>query len=415
MDDALGDVPAGDLLIADGRIAAVGTKVGPPSDAEIIDAADHIVLPGFVDTHFHMWNSVLRGLAHSGKGGFAATMRAIAPLFTPQDNVLGVRLATAQLIDGGVTAVHDWAHNILTPDHADAEISALADSGMAARFAYGYPQTATPDQPMDIAHLTSTAKRTMPGRLTLGACLRGPDRASATVWRREWDLARALGLPVTTHIASDTKAGALRGISQLAAADLLGPDTLMVHAVHASPEELAMLAKAGAPLSLSPWSELAVGYGLPQVAPALAAGVPIGLSIDNLVLAGQADMFAVMRLTADLASGMTEKQQAMPDHIALRWATIDGARALGLDSECGSLTPGKRADIQIVRADSLNTAAAADPVTAIVRTARPADVATVLIDGVTQKRNGRLLNIDVPALLTQATGRLGELRTIAGV
>lgn len=404
-----------DLLIQDGVIQRLGPALAAPEGATVIDGADHIVLPGFVDTHFHMWNSMLRGLSHSAKGGFAPTMKAVSGLFTPQDNALGVSLAAAQAIDSGITSLHNWAHNVIGPDHAEAEWAAMADSGLRGRFAYGYPQALAPGQAMDLEHLAAIAQRGTSGRVRLGACVRGPDRADAAVWRHEWTTLRRLGLPLSTHIASDRKAAALGGIDILAREGLLGPDTLMVHATHATPAQIARLAQARAPLSISPWTELAVGYGVPPVAAMAQTGVPMGLSADNVVLAGQVDMFAIMRLTADLAAGLRETQQAVDDRDILAWATRDGARALGLHRETGTLTPGKRADLMIVDAGSLNMRGARDPVTAIVRAARPADVRWVLIDGQVRKSDGQVRGFDRARLETRAVERMTQLRAAAGI
>lgn len=415
MEPAAAAMPASDLLIADGAIRRLGQGIAVPAGTRVIDGSGHIVLPGLVDTHFHMWNSILRGLSHSAKGGFAPTMKAVSSLFAPQDNALGVSLAAAQAIDSGITSIHNWAHNTIGPDHAEAEFAALADSGLRGRFAYGYPQALPPGKAMDLAHLAAMARRGGSGLVRLGTCLRGPDRSDEAVWRQEWAASRRLGLPLSTHIASDRKAAATGGIDTLAAQGLLGPDTMMVHATHATSAQLALLARSGAPLSISPWTELAVGYGISPVAAMARAGVPMGLSADNVVLAGQVDMFAIMRMTADLTAGLAETQQAIDDRTILQWATRDGARALGIDRDVGTIAPGKRADLIMVDGASINTRGASDPVTAIVRAARPVDVRLVMIDGEVRKADGKVRGFDRAQMDDRAAERLAQLRATAQI
>jgi 5-methylthioadenosine/S-adenosylhomocysteine deaminase len=404
--------PDSDVMVRGGRIEATARNL-PTGEAEVIDARGCILLPGFVDTHWHLWNTMARGLASSGKGGFAPTMAAISPLFAPADSACGVRLGLAEAVNSGITSVQNWAHNIRSPAHAEAEWAAMADSGVRGRFAYGYPQDLPRGRAMDLAHLRTMAARPR-GLVDFGICARGPDRSDDAVWQAEWDAARKLGLPITTHMASDAKAAALGGIARLAARGGLGPDVQLVHLTGASPADMARVAKAGSPVSISPWTEFEVGYGVPPVAALAEAGVTLGLSVDNMVLAGTADMFAVIKLAADLAAGQTATQNKVLPATALRWATADGASSLGM-AQVGRIAPGTRADLILVRADALNTAPAADPVALLSHAARPENVDTVLIDGVVHKRGGRLTRVDAATLRGEAETRIAAIRARAGI
>ena len=253
------------------------------------------------------------------------------------------------------------------------------------------------------------------GLVDLGVALRGPDRSAPAIWRRELTAARALGLPVTLHLASDRASAAKGFIAVMHAEKLLGPDVQIVHATHASKRDLALLKDAGSPLSISPWTELEVGYGVPMLGDMAASGVEMGLSVDNMVLAGQADMFSVMRLAIDLAAGQGEKQGVIPNRRALEWATIGGARGLGLASMTGSLTPGKRADIIAIDKGALHTMPVRHVDVMLTHAARPADVELVMIDGVVHKRDKRLVGIDVAALLAEADRTITQLRALAKV
>jgi cytosine/adenosine deaminase-related metal-dependent hydrolase len=403
-----------DVLVRDGRIVTVGAGLSA-SDAQVIDMAGHVVLPGLVDTHWHMWNTAARGLWRSGKGGFAPTTAALAKLFSPADAAIGVELALAEAVNAGITTVHNWAHNTRSPAHAEAELGAMIASGVRGRFAYGYPQDAARDRLMDLAHLATIARTEPSDLVSLGICARGPDRSDTAVWRAEWATARRLGLPISTHMASDAKAAALRGIAALAATDCLGPDVQLVHLTAASRADMDRVAQGGSPVSISPWTELEVGYGVPPIPDMIAAGLKIGLSVDNMMLAGSADLFSVMKLAADLARGVSRDQLVVADSDALGWATRIGAEGLGMAKSVGTIEPGKRADIIAVRFDALNLSPAADMASMLTHAARPENVALVMIDGVEHKRDGRLTRVDMPALQQRANVSIAQLRRSADV
>ncbi|MTD16352.1 amidohydrolase family protein [Nakamurella sp. YIM 132087] len=412
---AQGELSGADILVEDGTITAIGSVPDVPEGTEIIDAADCVALPGLVDTHWHMWNSVARGMAATAKGGFAPSMAALSPLFTPEHHALGVRLAIAEGLAAGITTVHNWAHNTRSAEHAEAELSAMTASGIRGRLAYGYPQDIAADRTMDLDHLAQLAGRMPEGLVSLGICARGPDRSDTATWQAEWAAARELGLPITTHAASDPDAAALGGIAALAAADGLGADVQLVHLTGATTAQMDLAARSGSPVSISPWTELEVGYGIPPVAELQDAGVALGLSVDNVVLAGSIDMFSVMKLTADLAAGSRRTQSVVTDATVLEWATAGGAATLGLGDVAGTLAVGRPADVVLVRTDRIGTAPVKDATTLLVRAAHPADVDLVMVDGVIHKRDGRLVGIDVPALLDESAQALAELRAQAGI
>lgn len=416
MDPALGDLAVGDVHVRDGAIVEVAASIPAPGVPRL-DMAGRVVMPGFVDTHWHMWNTIARGLPSSRLGPFAKTMGALAKVWTPEASAIGVRLALAESVHSGITTAQNWAHNTATPDFAEAEFAAQRASGVRGRFAYGYPQALAPDRAIDLAALTSFVQkhRAAGGLVSLGMCARGPDRSADAVWREEWRGARDLGLPITAHVASDRASAARGAIAIMHRDGFLGPDVQIVHATHAGAEDFALLKQAGSPLSISPWTELEVGYGLPALPAMAASGVEMGLSVDNMVLAGRADMFDVMRLTADLAAGMAETQSALPDRRVLEWATIGGARGLGLGDVVGSLTPGKRADVVAVRADGLSTSPVGTVDFLLTHAAQPADVDFVMIDGAIHKQAGRLTRVDAPALLAEARDAIDRLKRRAGL
>jgi 5-methylthioadenosine/S-adenosylhomocysteine deaminase len=413
MDPAAGDLPGGDVLVSDGVIAAVGAGLTAPPGARVIDAAGMIVAPGLVDTHWHMWNTLLRGMSEGGPGYFRLC-RALGPAFGPGDVAQGTLLACAEAISSGITTVHDWCHNVRGPEHAEAGLGALAQAGLRARFSYGYPAAHPNDRPMDLAGLRRLhAAWDGRGLLSLGMACRGPGGSDpamhvpARVYRPEFDTARELGIPVTVHACGPPHAAGQ--IEALATEGLLGPGVQVVHANCATAAEIGHLAAAGATVSISPFSELLIGYGMPQTAGLLAAGVPVGLSVDTTALTGNADMFAVMKVTQGLANALARDEFALTARRTLALATLGGARCLGLGGVTGSLTPGKRADLIVVSAAGPNLGVLTDPVQLLVTAVQPGNVDTVIADGRVLKDRGELTTLDA--------GRIGASarRALAGV
>jgi 5-methylthioadenosine/S-adenosylhomocysteine deaminase len=425
MDPGLGDIPDGDILVTGGHIAAVGPGLDPAAlgapGARQIDARGMIVAPGLVDTHWHLWNTLLRSMSDGGSGYFRVTI-ALGLLFGPGDVYQGTRLGCAEAINSGITTVHDWSHNVRGPAHAEAELRALAEAGLRARYSYGYSAGHPNDQAMDTGGLRALHRDWKSGAggaglLTLGMACRGLGgsnpamRVPPRVYQQEMAAARELGLPVTVH-ASGPPAAAGQ-IAALADADLLGPDLQVVHANSATPAEIGQLAEAGCAVSLSPFSELLIGYGLPQTAELLAAGIRVGLSVDTTALTGNADMFAIMKLTQGLINATAHQEFACTARQALALGTIEGARSLGLDAVTGSLTPGKRADIILVDTGHPNLGVLTDPAGLLVGAAQPGNVDTVLADGRILKRGGALVTLDAERISAQAREALAGVRARA--
>jgi cytosine/adenosine deaminase-related metal-dependent hydrolase len=426
MDPELGDLPDGDVLVAGGRIAAVGTGLDAPG-AEEIDARGMIVAPGLVDTHWHMWNTLLRSMSggmpgEDGPAGYFPVTVRLGRAFTDDDIYQGTLLACAEAINSGITTVHDWCHNVRSPAHAEAGLRALADSGLRARFSYGYAAGQPNDQAMDldglrVLHRDWDGAGGTPGRLTLGMAWRGTGgsdpamRVAPEIYRREIAAGRELGLPVTVHASGPPTAAGQ--IAALAGAGLLGPDLQVVHASCAAPAEIGQLAEAGCAVALAPFSELLIGYGLPKTAELLAAGIRVGLSVDTTALTGNADMFAIMKLTQGLMNGTAQQEFACTARQALALGTIEGARSLGLDGVTGSLTPGKRADLILVATRHPNLGVLTDPAGLLVGAAQPGNVDTVLADGQILKRGGALVTLDGERISAQARAALAGVRARA--
>ena len=423
MDDSVGDLPGGDVHIAGGRIVAIGQDLAVPPGTTEADASHMIVLPGLVETHWHLWNTLLRSMsaAQPGPGYFRVSL-GLGSVFGPTDSYQGTRLACVEAINSGITTVHDWCHNIRSPAHADASVRALAESGLRGRFSYGCAAGQPNDQPLDLHDLrrlhSEWAERAGQGLLRLGMASRGLGGSNPytqvppEVYRKEIAAARDLGIPVTVHACGPRSATGQ--VAALAQDGLLGPDLQVVHGNCATEAEISQVAAAGATVSISPFSELLIGYGMPRTAQFLAAGATVGLSVDTTVLTGNADMFAIMKVTQGIANGECGDEFALTPRRTLELATIEGARSLGLAGQTGSLTPGKRADLIMVDTTGPNLAVMTDPAHMLVTAAQPANVDTVIVDGRILKRGGVLTAVDARKASADARQALAGVKARAG-
>ena len=423
MDPALPDLAVGDVHVRDGTIVAVAQKIETPS-AQVIDGSGMICIPGFVDTHFHLWASMFRLFVRvdvPALGYFPVSAR-LGPLMGPEDSYRSVRLGAAEALAAGVTTLHNWAHNTRSPEHADAELSAMRDMGVRGRFAYGTPVGMSDDSPMDFAGLARVKKDWMPdqeslltlgicsrnlGALTIGGAAAATSRGVLTIeqLKRDWDGARALGLPITMHTSGASP------IMELERAGLLGPDVQLVHPLLTTAEERAILKARGVSYSTSPQLEArrSSQLGVIQLGELLEAGVKVSLSTDHIASIS-CDPFSSMRLLFALHSHRIGGKVPLTLKRLLQLATIDGAVDLGIADRTGSITSGKRADLVLVRSTDTNMAPAGDPYEAIVSLAMPTNVDTVIVDGRVLRRAGKLTAFDHAKIVAEAREAAAGLR-----
>ncbi|HUQ50645.1 MAG TPA: amidohydrolase family protein [Gammaproteobacteria bacterium] len=413
MDAAVGDIAGGDVHVRAGAIAAVGRNLTAPG-AEVIDGAGMLVLPGFVETHWHLWTTLLRSLSGDRQEhGYFPTSRTVGTFYTPDDMYVAGRLAATEAVHSGITFLHDWCHNVRAPEYAEAALRALAEVGVRARFSYGSPTGASNDATIDLKDLQRLrdgwSNYGNGGLLTLGLAWRG---AASESTMRDYEVAKELGLPISVHANNfQTSAG---GIQQLADRNLLTQGMQVIHAVWCTPEEIRALAANRVNVSVSPYSEMRIGFGFPIVADLTAAGVTVGLSVDTPALSGNADMFAIMKAIQNIENGRAVNEFKVTARRALELATIDGARSMGVGDIVGSLTPGKRADLIMVDTRAVNLAVMTEPAHMLVEAAQPANVDTVIIDGRIVKRGGRLTRIDVGDVVDSASRALTGVRRRSG-
>ena len=400
-----------DVLVEGASITAVGADL-EHADAEVVDAHGCFVLPGFVDTHHHLWQTAMRGLTSSLDlvDFFWCIRRNHAGIQEPQDVAAATTAGALAALDCGTTTVLDHAHCIVSPDHADAGLEALSRAGGRAVWCYGLTEvpTAGPtfangaDRRADARRVrTQRPASSLRELVTVGLAA---DDVGGSPWSdlaAQYALADELDVLLTAHTNSAWAPTPVREVEWLHRDGLLGPRQVHSHATTSSPAELALLADAGAAISSTPETELQMGLGFPVFARAAAAGVTVGLGTD-IQSNNSPDALSWMRLGMQAENARRHQPVLEAEGVAglaglpvnardvLDHATLGGARALGLDGVTGSIEVGKEADLVLLRHDRLHHRPIVDPFATIVLHSRVSDVDTVFVAGRIVKRAGLL-------------------------
>ena len=415
MDDGLGDFSPGSVLIDGDRIAEVGPQV-EAGDAEIVEAHGFIVLPGLVNAHMHTWQTALRGAAANWTllEYFRWVHAGLATCFRPEDIHVATLAGALNQINCGTTTLVDWCHNNPTPSHTDAAVAALQESGIRAAFFHGSPKpepragerhfSEIPQPRAEIERLLAGPFAKRDGKLSLGMAILGPHYSTLEVSLDDVRLSRELGLVASMHQGGGP-ARAPEGWDVLEAEGLVGPLVNIVHGNDLPDDRLARFVEKGVTFSVAPENEMIQGHGHPITGRLRALGAAPSLGVDlETVVSGS--MVAVARAALshqralDNAASRRERQQipgttTIPVREALGWITRDGARMLGQQDRIGSLTPGKQADLIMLRLDDLDLWPVHDPISTIIMQSHPGNVDSVMIAGRWHKRDGRLLGVDL--------------------
>ena len=409
VDPDVGDLQTGDVLIEDDRIA--GVQTGIEADAEVVDCAGKIVIPGFVDTHRHTWETAIRNCAPNATldDYFVEVLDTFAPLYRAEDVYASNIAGSLECLNAGITTLVDWSHINNTPEHPDAAIQGLQETGIRAQYAYGSANTslekywffsaeAIPGD--DVRRVKDAYFSSDEGLLTMAIATRGPGFTQDQVVQSEWGLARELGIPVTVHVAMGRLAGRYAMVEQLDRLGLLGPDTTFIHCCYFSEHEWKRVADTGGTISIAAQVELQMGHGWPPVNKSYQFGLRPSLSVD-VVTTVPGDMFTQMRAAfgaerARVNAVSWAADTGVPDTMLtaqqmLEMATINGAHVAGLEDRVGSLTPGKKADVVVIDATAINVTPIHDPVAAVTLCADVSNVEHVIVDGVFRKRDFTLL------------------------
>jgi len=401
MDPKIGNLAKGDLLIEGKRIAAIEAKL--PSAGRVIDASNMILIPGFVDCHRHSWEGVLRRIIPDGDllKYTATTHQLIALHYRPHDMYVGNLVTALGCIDAGVTCIIDNSHNSRSTAHSDSAIQALFDSGIRAVHASGAPIAGNWDRqwPQDLVRIQKKFFSSEDQLVTL-RMFSGLDRANFV-------LARQLGLRISMEMLGTPLFQQFGSslIEQFRAEKLLGADITYNHCNGLPDTTWEILRDSGGNVDVCPRSDpqYAIGEGIPGFQKALDHGMRPGLSVDNETSYGT-DMFTEMRVAFNIQRAMATYRKVNGDKDApaivsvrdvLECATIGGAANAGLSNKCGTLTPGKEADIVMIRTDDINLYPSNHAVGTVVNAADVRNIDTVIVGGKVRKFRGKLVGVNM--------------------
>ena len=413
LDPDIGELDDGDILIEDGEIIDIGHGLST-TNADVIDAEGQIVLPGFVDSHIHLAQTQVRGVAGdwSLMGEYFDHMLGnITGLYQPEDMYLGGLFGALEKLHTGTTTALDWSYPN-TLEHGERAVDALKDAGLRAVYTYGPPgddaakwwynsDVGLPEQ--NVRELYTEEIRD-DDLLSLALGLRGPDFCTDGTARSDLELARELGVLSTIHMGAALWPSSVYGEEYQGFGcirDMLGPDVNVAHGNHFSQEDIDHAVEQGVSFSSTPEVEMQMGHGIPVTGKVLEAGGRPTWGVDvcsNI----SGDMGSQMRIGMQLQR-MFDNQAILEGNEevgsvsitardTLEMATIEGAKALGMEDEIGTLTPGKRADIITIDATDFMTAPSHSPIQTAVFQSDPSHIDTVLVDGDVVKRDGKLTN-----------------------
>jgi 5-methylthioadenosine/S-adenosylhomocysteine deaminase len=399
----LGRIEHADVLFEGGVVSAVGRGLAVPRDARVVDVGGQVVMPGIVDTHTHLWQVSIRGgcADRDVLGWLSNCSVATQPRISPADMYRFVRLATLDALQTGVTTVVDWVFSL---PYAQTEqyVRALEESGLRFVYAMG----GLPGR--EIARM----KRELIDPLPLGSAHVSSfsDIGQLERLRADLRLARELGVMLNTHALEHRSQRAEKPIEALLRAGALDSDLLLNHAIHLTGHELEAIAGAGAGVAHCPLSNMRLASGIIKLPRMRELGIRTGLGHDGGT-ADTSDAFALMRAAVGLQRASTMDAGVYPGvEDVLRMATVGGAEAIAMDDRIGSLTPGKRADVLVLDPGTLNFAPRFDVIGQIVFNGQPGNVSYVFVEGRMLKSRGRLVNVDVAQVISDAESAATSIR-----
>jgi len=454
MDPVVGDFPQGDVVVEGGKIVAVGKNL--QVNGPVIDATGRIVMPGFIDTHHHQFETVLRSyladgiLINDGSGSPSGTvtyyeyiLNKFAPVYRPQDVYINELFGGLSQLDDGVTTVFDVSQIHHTPQHSDAAIKALFDTGRRAAFGYfesagnfgaGVPGNQYPIDATRIKTQYFSSSDQLVHMIMGGEVYLGPESTDLS-----WTIGRNLGLQIAAHILSpfgirpifDALAAGTGGNGAIG----LGPDNLFIHMTGMSDTAWQKVKDVGAQVSIAFPIEMNMRHGEPPIIKMQSLGLEPSLSVD-VECTMTADLFTQMRVCMNMQRMVVNQMvleqgnfyppnqwptpapgtpRLLETRDVLRYATMNGAKALRLDNKVGSLTPGKEADIIILDAEAINVAPLNQVPGAVVSLMDRTNVETVIVAGKVRKWKGKLLGVDLPNLRRQLENSRDYVFKAAGI
>jgi len=411
MDPQLG-ILHGDLLVEGDTVAAIGPDLSADG-AVVVDASGTILAPGFVDTHRHAWEAQLRRIMPDvdDLGGYVmTTLAGYATVYRPEDMYTGTRLAALTALDGGITTMLDFSHNSRTREHSEAAIEALRDTGIRGVHASMGPHFGDWDHqwPADLNRLKDRYFSSEDQLLTLRLATLATDEIAGPALAYGPGLARtAADLGIGVSVDAVFGKASSEAVLSWAEHGILGPDVTLIHSTGLTTEAWKAMGESGTTVALAPTSDAQIGLetAIPAVDEALSVGIRPGLSID-VEVALASDLFTQMRAllaiqrmrAVNAAHGTGGDLSRITTHDVLDFATLQGARTNGLGDVTGSLTPGKKADLLVVRAEDLNNMPLNDPIGTLVLGSDARNITAVFVNGLPRKWDGEVLDVNLPEL-----------------
>ncbi len=427
MDKAIGDFARADVLVEGRKIVAIGPNLSA-SAAAVIDANGMIAMPGFVDTHHHQFETALRsfladgilfndGEPHGAVNYFDFILGKFAGVYRPQDVHINILFGSLSQLDAGVTSVHDISQIHHSPEHTDAAVEALMQSGRRAALGYfeghgdksKYPDDARRVKARYFSSADQLVSMIMGGEIYLPG------------YEKPWRIGRELEIPVAAHILGNF--GIPKAFEERVQAKQIGPDNLFVHMTAMPDSAWKAVADNGAAVSIAVPIEMTMRHGAPPIIKAMELNIAPSLSTD-VECTMTADFFTQMRsmmtyqraLVNDRAlAGEKNLPKLLTSRDVIGFATVQGAKHLKLDSKVGTLTPGKEADIILLDANAINVTPLNHVPGAVVTLMDRSNVDTVIVAGKIRKWKGRLLDVDLPKLSAELERSRDYLFTAAGV
>jgi cytosine/adenosine deaminase-related metal-dependent hydrolase len=423
--EAEGVLQNADVLVSGDQLSAIGPQL-LVNGADIVDGTGYIVIPGLINAHMHTWQTALRGVAANWTllEYFQKMNSGLATVFEPEDLHIATLVGALNQINCGTTTLGDWCHNNRTPEHNDAAIAGLLESGIRAAFFHGTPK---PDpkpgeKPFwEVPHPRAEIERLLAKHqsnplLSIHAAILGPHYSTMDVALHDFRMAKELGIIASLHQGGGP-ARTPDGWQRLEAEGLLGDHINIVHGHALSDEQLKRFCDLGISFSAAAENEMTQGHGHPITGRLKSFGRAPSLGVDlESVLSG--DMLSQSRVALGMQRALDnfihrEKHGSIPPtstvttYEALSWVTIEGARMLKALDRIGTLKVGKQADLVMIRADDLNMQPVHNPVSSVVMQTSLANIDSVMIAGQWKKRTGKLLGVDLAPKIAalKASGR----------
>lgn len=411
--DQQGDLFDADILIKGSEIQEIAPRIDVTAD-QIIQGSGYVVIPGLINAHMHTWQTALRSVASNWTllEYFQKMHSGLAKVFTPEDLYIATKMGALNQINCGTTTLVDWCHNNKTPEHNDAAIKGLLESGIRAVFFHGTPKPEPkegetpfwelPHPRKELERLISTyGSRDL---MTIGTAILGPHYSTLDVALHDFMMAKELNIIASMHQGGGP-ARTPEGWEILEAKGLLGPAINIVHGHALSDTQLKRFCDLGMTFSATAESEMTQGHGHPLTGRLRDFGKAPSLGVDLESVCG-GEMFIQARIALGIQRSLDNvdyrhKHGTIPStstistREALRWITIEGARVIGQLDRLGTLRAGKQADLVMIRCGDLNMQPMNDPVSAVIMQTSLANIENVMVAGEWKKKNGQLVDVDL--------------------